>query len=72
MTQYFPKPFRNSGGNINLKAEMSNYATKLDLKEGTGVDTSIPSAKSDLLSLKAEVAEIDRDRLTTVSADLRN
>ena len=72
MTQYFPKPFRNSGGNINLKVEMSNYATKLDLKEGTGVDTSIPSAKSDLFSLKAEVAEIDRDRLTTVSADLRN
>ena len=72
MTQYFPKPFRNSGGNISLKAEMSNYATKLDLKEGTGVDTSIPSAKSDLFSLKAEVAEIDRDRLTTVSADLRN
>ena len=61
MTQYFSKPFRNSGGNINVKAEMSNYATKLDLKEGTGVDTSKPAAKSDLPSLTAEVGKIDRE-----------
>ena len=32
MSQYFPKPFRNFGGNINVKVDLSNYATKTDLK----------------------------------------
>ena len=31
-SQYFPKPFRSFGGNINVKVELSNYATKTDLK----------------------------------------
>ena len=26
MSQYFPKPFRNFGGNINVKVDLSNYA----------------------------------------------
>ena len=33
MSQYFPKPFRNFGGNINVKVDLSNYATKTDLKK---------------------------------------
>ena len=32
MNQYFPKPFRSFGGNINLKVDPSNYATKIDLR----------------------------------------
>ena len=32
MSQYFPKPFRSFGGNINVKVDLSNYATKCDLK----------------------------------------
>ena len=32
MSQYFPKPFRNFGGNINVKVDLSNYATKTELK----------------------------------------
>ena len=39
MSQYFPKPFR-SGMNINVKVDISNYATKTDLKNVTHVDTS--------------------------------
>ena len=31
MSEYFPKPFK-SGGNINVKVDLSNYATKTDLK----------------------------------------
>ena len=31
-SQYFPKPFRSFGGNINAKVDLSNYATKTDLK----------------------------------------
>ena len=31
MSQYFPRPFRGFGGNINVKVDLSNYATKTDL-----------------------------------------
>ena len=40
LNQYFPKPFRNFGRNINLKVNLSNYATKTDFKNVTYVDTS--------------------------------
>ena len=40
MNQYFPKPFRSFGGNINVKVDLSNYGTKTDLKSITYVDTS--------------------------------
>ena len=40
MSQYFPKPFRSFGGNINVKVDLPSYATKTDLKNGTHVDTS--------------------------------
>ena len=33
MSQYFPKPFRSFGGNINVKVELTNHATKTDLKK---------------------------------------
>ena len=49
---------------------MSNYATKLDLENESGLDTSKLAAKSDLASLKAEVDKIDVDKLKTVSIDL--
>ena len=40
MSQYFPKPFRCFGGNINVKVDISNYATKADTKNISHVDTS--------------------------------
>ena len=49
---------------------MSSYATKADLKNATGIDTSKLAVKSDLVSLKAEVDKRDVDKLKTVSADL--
>ena len=39
MSHYFPKPFRSFGGNINVKVDLSNYATKADLKNVTDTDT---------------------------------
>ena len=58
MIQYFPKPYEPFGGDINIKADLSNYATKADLKNATGVDMSKLVAKSDLASLKAEKHKI--------------
>ena len=40
MSQYFPKPYEPFGGDINVKVDLSNYATKSDLKNAAGVDTS--------------------------------
>ena len=37
MSQYFPKPFRDIGENINVKVDLSNYATKTDLNNVTQV-----------------------------------
>ena len=39
MSQYFLKPFRSFGRNINVKMDLSNYATNTDLKSITHVDT---------------------------------
>ena len=40
MSQYFPKEFRNFGGNVNVNVNLSNYATKSDMKNISHVDTS--------------------------------
>ena len=32
MNQYFPKPYKYFGGDINYKVNLSNYATKTDFK----------------------------------------
>ena len=54
----FPKPFRSFGGIINVKIDLSNYATKNNLKNAAHVDTSSFSLKSNLASLKAEVDKL--------------
>ena len=33
MSEYFPKSFRSFGKNINVKVDLSNHATKTDLKK---------------------------------------
>ena len=40
MSEYFPKSFKVFGRNINVKIDLSNYATKTDLKNVAHVDTS--------------------------------
>ena len=49
---------------------LSNYATKTDLKNATGVDASKLAVKSDLAKLKVEIDKIDVDKLKSVSVDL--
>ena len=70
MSQYFPKSFRSFGRNINVKVDLSNYATKTDLKNVTQVDTSIFALKTNLASLKAEVNKLDVNKLAPVPVDL--
>ena len=70
MSQYFPKPYEPFGGDINVKVDLSNYATKADLKDATGINTSKLAVKSDLASLKAEIDKLDIDKLMPAPVDL--
>ena len=70
MSQYFPKPYEPFGGDINVTVDLSNYATKDDIKNITHVDTSSFALKTNLASLKTEVDKLDIDKLATVPVDL--
>ena len=54
VSKYFPKPFRSFERNINVKVDLSNYATKTDIKNTTHVDTSSLALKTNLANLKTE------------------
>ena len=70
MRQYFPKPDESFGGDINVKVDLSNYATKSDIKNISHVDTSNFALKTNLASLKTEVDKLDIDKLAPVPVDL--
>ena len=70
MSQYFPKQFRSFGGNINVKVDLSNYATKTDLENVKHVDTLSFALKTNLASLKTEVNKLGIDKLAPVPAEL--
>ena len=70
MSQYFPKPYEPFGRDLNVKVNLSNYATKTDLKNILYVDTSTFALKLNLASLKTEVDKPDMDKLTTAPNDL--
>ena len=69
MSQYFP-PYNNSSKNIKEELDLSNYATKDDVKNITHVDVSSYASKTNLAALKTEVNKIDVDKLKTVPDDL--
>ena len=70
MSQYFPKPYEPFGGDINVKVDLSNYATKADVKNISHVDTSSFALKTNLANLKTEVDKLDIDKLAPVPVDL--
>ena len=72
MTQYFPKPYEPFGGDINVKVDLSNYATKADIKNITHVDTSRFALKTNLASIKTKVDKLDIDKLKILPNNLSN
>ena len=66
MSQYFTRPYEQFGGDINVNIDLSNYASKADLKNAKEIDTSKLAAKSDLASLKSEIDKLDIDKLVLV------
>ena len=70
MSKYYTKPYEPFGGDINVKVDLSNYATKTDLKNVTHVDTSSFALKTNLANLKTKLGKLDIDKLALVPNDL--
>ena len=69
MSEYFPKP-QSHEENIKVEIDLSNYATKEDIKNITHVDTLRFALKTNLTNLKTEVDKLDIDKLLPVPTDL--
>ena len=69
-SQYFPKPYKWFGGDINVKVDLLNYATKADIKNFSQADTSSFPLKTNVASLKTEVDKLDIDKLVPLPVDL--
>ena len=66
---YYP-PYKSSSNNVKVELDLTNYATKMDLKNITHVDVSSFACKTNLTALKTEVDKIDTDKLKTAPTDL--
>ena len=66
---YYP-PYKSSSNNVKAELDLTNYATKADLKNITHVDVSSFASKTNLAALKTEVDKIDADKLKTAPTDL--
>ena len=70
MSQYFPKPNEPFGGDIKVKVDLPNYATKTGKKNISHADTLHVwcfALKAHLASLKTEVDKLDINKLVPVS-----
>ena len=70
MSQYFPKPYEPFGRDINSRVDLSNSATKTDIKNIYHNGTSSFGLKSNLASLKTKVDKLDINKLEPVSVYL--
>ena len=69
-SQYFPKLYEPLIGDINVRFDLSNYATKTDIKTISHVDTSSFALKSNLASIKTEGDKLNIDKLVPVPLDV--
>ena len=71
MNGYSPES-KSSGRRVKVELDLSNYATKADLKNATGVDTLDSAKETDLANLKSDVDKLDIDKLRNVQSNLGN
>ena len=69
MSQYLPPYTTSKSGNIKTELDLSNYATKSDLKN-ISVDTSNLATETNLNDLKTKVDKLDIDKLVPIPNDL--
>ena len=70
MIQYIPTHYESFDGDINVKIDLCNYATKDDIKNISHADTSSFALKANLDSLKTEVDKLDIVKLVPLPTDL--
>ena len=66
MSEYFPEP-NSFGGRVKVELDLSNYATKANLKTTAVLDTSKFTKKVDLANLKSNVDKLDIGKLKKCS-----
>ena len=71
MAEYFPGP-KSSVESLKVKLDISNYATKVDLKSGSHVDMWHFPKKPDLTYLKSDVDKLDIDKLKIAPSNFSN
>ena len=71
LSEDFPEP-KCLGGKVKLQLDLSNYATKEDLNNTTGIDTSSFVKKVDLANLNLNVVTLDIVKLKYSPTNLSN
>ena len=72
MSEYFPEP-KSWGGKVKVESDLSNYVTKADSQNATGIDTLsliVIVFKVNLASLKSDVHKLDIDKLKNLPTNL--
>ena len=69
---YHPESESHIRGKVKVVLDLSIYATKKELEDATGIDTSDLAAKKDFIALKAEVDKLDINKLVIVPTSLNN
>ena len=70
MSQNFHEPHERSGRIVKAELELSNYATKTNLKGVTISFIIMLASKADLFSFKTKLDNLDTHKLKTVPTDL--
>ena len=71
MSEFFPR-LKSLGASVKGELDLSNYATKADLKNAAGVDTSDFAKKTVLANLKSYLDKLDIDKLENIPSGLSN
>ena len=71
MSEYSTEP-KSFGGRGKVELDLSNYATKADLKNATNVNALAFAKKTDLANVKSDVDDIDIDQLKNVLSGLNS
>ena len=69
MSEYFLKR-KFLRANVKVQLNLSNYATKSDLRNARDVDTLYFAKKTDLADLKSDVDKLDIDKLRNRPSNL--
>ena len=72
MSKYIPKPYDSFDRDNNVKVDLSNYATKRDIKNITHFDTSGFALKTNWSCLKTDVDKLDINKLKSLPNNLSN